>query len=98
MAATRDLRPVGGVDGSSGTAASSACILMTLTGAYWRRCEGRNGLRCCSATPKPDAVARRQETNVHLSMVAILDQMSFSLSSVNSVIKSERRYRHVAVR
>ena len=75
IAATRALRPTG-VAGSSGTAASSACILTTLTGAYGRRCAGRSGLRCCSEIPKPDAAARRHENaSVDLSnaMVVVAD-------------------------
>ena len=75
IAATRALRPTG-VVGSSGTAASSACILTTLTGAYGRRCAGRSGLRCCSEIPKPDAAARRHENaSVDLSnaMVVVAD-------------------------
>ena len=68
IAATRALRPTGA--GSSGTAASSACILTTLTDPYCRRCAGRSGLRCCTETPKPDAAATRQNASVHLTMAS----------------------------
>ena len=85
IAATRALRPTGQV-GSSGTAAArSACILTRLTGAYGRRCAGRSGLRCCSETPKPDAVATRQESaRVHLSAMVVVGcpRIRFGVSRV----------------